>query len=106
MPTVVTYIKTSDLAKYLAIKEHGTGAWAEFIHNALNGVVFADKEYTVTETKPTKTPKDAEKAQELMNTAINLKIGSMKPRPTVVCKIHGTPLDSRGKCLQKGCKYA
>lgn len=23
-----------------------------------------------------------------------------------ICKIHGTPLDSRGKCLQKGCKYA
>lgn len=23
-----------------------------------------------------------------------------------VCKIHGTPLDRRGKCLQKGCKYA
>lgn len=22
------------------------------------------------------------------------------------CKIHGTPLDNRGKCLQKGCKYA
>lgn len=23
-----------------------------------------------------------------------------------VCKIHGTPLDGRGKCLMKGCKYA
>lgn len=23
-----------------------------------------------------------------------------------LCKIHGTPLDNRGKCLQKGCKYA
>lgn len=23
-----------------------------------------------------------------------------------VCKIHGLPLDSRGRCLQKGCKYA
>lgn len=23
-----------------------------------------------------------------------------------VCKIHGIPLDDRGKCLQKGCKYA
>lgn len=22
------------------------------------------------------------------------------------CKAHATPLDSRGKCLQKGCKYA
>jgi hypothetical protein len=23
-----------------------------------------------------------------------------------LCKIHGTPLDARGKCLQKGCKYS
>lgn len=23
-----------------------------------------------------------------------------------LCKVHGTPLDARGKCLQKGCKYA
>ncbi len=23
-----------------------------------------------------------------------------------VCKIHSIPLDSHGKCLQKGCKYA
>lgn len=23
-----------------------------------------------------------------------------------VCKVHGTPLDDRGKCLMKGCKYS
>lgn len=23
-----------------------------------------------------------------------------------VCKIHGLPLDDRGRCMQKGCKYA
>lgn len=23
-----------------------------------------------------------------------------------LCKIHGLPLDDRGRCLQKGCKYA
>lgn len=23
-----------------------------------------------------------------------------------ICKVHGFPLDSRGKCLQKGCEYA
>lgn len=22
------------------------------------------------------------------------------------CKVHGLPLDSRGRCMQKGCKYA
>lgn len=32
-----------------------------------------------------------------------------EPEPMVsvnVCKVHGTPLTSQGKCLQKGCKYA
>ena len=28
------------------------------------------------------------------------------PTKQAVCKIHGTPLDFRGRCLQKGCKYA
>lgn len=23
-----------------------------------------------------------------------------------LCKAHGTPLDDRGRCMQKGCKYA
>lgn len=23
-----------------------------------------------------------------------------------MCKVHGLPLDSRGRCLQKGCKYS
>ncbi len=28
------------------------------------------------------------------------------PSNIKLCKIHDIPLDSRGKCLQKGCKYA
>jgi hypothetical protein len=24
----------------------------------------------------------------------------------VTCKIHGIPLDDRGRCMQKGCKYS
>lgn len=50
-------------------------------------------------SKVLKTPKDAEKAVG------NLTI-SAGFEPVKLCKIHGTPLDSRGKCLQKGCKYS
>lgn len=63
-----------------------------------------------------KTPKDAEKA---VGKKINanweghkqLRDASLGRLPKLesnvkLCKIHGTPLDSRGKCLQKGCKYA
>jgi len=39
MPNVSTYIKSADLAKYLAIQSQGKGAWTEFVHKALNGTV-------------------------------------------------------------------
>lgn len=29
-----------------------------------------------------------------------------KPIKNELCKIHGSPLTTLGKCLQKGCKYA
>lgn len=29
-----------------------------------------------------------------------------KPSDSGNCKVHGIQLDKRGKCLQKGCKYA
>ena len=28
------------------------------------------------------------------------------PKAKVLCKIHGIPMTTQGKCLQKGCKYA
>lgn len=42
-----------------------------------------------------KTPKQAKKAAA--------KIARPNGK---FCPIHGSPLDGRGKCLQKGCKYA
>jgi hypothetical protein len=38
-------------------------------------------------------------------------LGIIKPHGTLsqvvgLCKVHGIPLDSRGRCMQKGCKYA
>lgn len=52
MPIVQTWVSDPDYPKYLAIKAQGKRAWTEHVHNALNGQVFADKEYVVTETKP------------------------------------------------------
>jgi hypothetical protein len=34
------------------------------------------------------------------------KDGTFPKLKNSFCKTHSTPLDSRGKCLQKGCKYA
>lgn len=50
--------------------------------------------------------------QEIENYKANEKIDRLKtPLATErlnrgLCKIHEAPLDSRGKCLQKGCKYS
>lgn len=33
-------------------------------------------------------------------------ISLLKPKSSKVCKVHGLGLDSRGRCLQKGCKFA
>ena len=34
------------------------------------------------------------------------EIVSPERKANGMCKIHGTPLDGRGRCLQKGCKYS
>lgn len=33
-------------------------------------------------------------------------LASVKRFEQGVCKIHGLPLDGRGRCMQKGCKYS
>lgn len=52
-----------------------------------------------------KSPKDAEKAvtPEMVGELPAIKRILEKNK---LCKIHGTPLDDRGRCMQKGCKYA
>lgn len=52
-----------------------------------------------------KSPKDAEKAVNKELVARGLENSTMADNTLKLCKIHGTPLDDRGKCLQKGCKY-
>lgn len=54
-----------------------------------------------------KTPKDAEKAtQARFDEKLDKLVDVGRKQLAKLCKIHGTPLDNRGKCLQKGCKYA
>lgn len=49
------------------------------------------------------TPKDAEKA--VIGSPGEALLAYEKGYKGKLCKIHGTPLDDRGKCLVKGCKY-
>jgi len=96
MPIVQTWISDDDYPKYLEYRKT-KGAWTIFIRGALNG-----EEDTVTIKK---TPGYTFKRPEVPKIAGVFPASALRDL-TKLCKEHGTPLDSRGKCLQKGCKYA
>lgn len=115
MPTIPTYIRSSDLAKYLEISSNGKGAWAEFIHKALSaydepvyhspniiGNPFPPS-YTITSTssdplledlKLIKNPKEA----KVLTTKI---LEKKADKASNLCE----HFQAKGQCLVKGCKF-
>lgn len=73
--------------------------------------LVSDNIDSLFESKPIiHSPKDAEKAiqgsnQQLANEAVGTAVQKANAEVRKLCKIHGTPLDDRGKCLVKGCKF-
>lgn len=49
--------------------------------------------------------KTSQQAKEAALKKVGEATDTVKKQPGL-CPIHGSPLDSRGKCLQKGCKYS
>ena len=82
------YIRPEDMDKWLLISNKSL-----FVHQALNDSI---------ETKSPKILKPEIKPETKLETFNKLKetIG------VKLCKVHGLPLDGRGRCLQKGCKYS
>lgn len=117
MPNVTTYIRKDDMELWLACPNK-----AELIHNALHPVQLPEgnpySRLTVSEHK--KYSKAAEellpKRQYIREDIINAPEEVVEIAKTLnlspdrgsngICKVHHTPLDNRGKCLQKGCRYA
>lgn len=68
-------------------------------------------EWPTTNEKPVTKPKEAVASVSPGNVSATVR-NLAKSYPPIrnefrpVCKVHGTPLDLRGKCLQKGCKYS
>lgn len=132
MPLVNTWIKNEDWDKYYQLAS--TKQWGEFVHNALNTdlltssskPIIAEEELipgVLTEAMLTKEFETAREAAKSPTFPLNtLPDGNIKhtleqeerlasyfpskAQTNGVCKIHGTSLDSRGKCLQKGCKHS
>lgn len=104
MPQVTVYIRKEDLDKWRALDNK-----TETIHRLLNSQLTKNIIYDVhgRELKNTTSPDlflDMSKGTSV-TTSIALPTPVSK-KENGTCKVHGTPLDSRGKCLQKGCKYA
>lgn len=104
MPQVTVYIREEDLVRWKAVQKK-----SEFIHNALNGAVIGPLDsnsdiasQVSTAARIIKSTTDAEKAT-LNQLARDVAPNYIKQK---LCKIHGTPLDDRGRCLVKGCKYS
>lgn len=84
MPRVTQYIRDEDFDKWKAVPNK-----SEFIHNALNPI-FGQPIITKRST-----------ANKIMKSVE----GSSRFEQSL-CRVHRLPLDARGRCLQKGCKYS
>lgn len=51
MPTISVFIRKDDLDKWKQLENK-----SQWLHERLNNTVFKDKNYTITETEPTKIP--------------------------------------------------
>jgi hypothetical protein len=112
MPQVTVYIREEDLELWKAVEKK-----SQFIHMALRGNDIPKVNKAIDERieiqkviKPLmrqmkSTVNDVYAAQSLGQLPNAPKTLS-KREANGVCKIHGTPLDYRGRCTQKGCKYA
>lgn len=114
MPNVTTYIRKDDMELWLACPNK-----AELIHNALNMretyLELPPKQKDQVKKHIVSMPSEPDDVTfddlSLHDKAVvtlqdrNISLPKSKFL-NGVCKIHDVPLDSRGKCLQKGCKYA
>lgn len=90
MPQVTVFVRKDDLHKWKAITKK-----SEWLSNKL---ALEPDVYLLS-------PKLAKENPELVKTFDKIATVVGKAQGDL-CKIHGIPLDARGKCLQKGCKYA
>lgn len=69
------------------------------------GTSAQSKKYDLSKSKESELPrpKTINAPKEVVDIARGL---NLKKDRNGLCKIHGIPLDGRGRCLQKGCKYS
>lgn len=101
MPRVNIFIRKEDWDRWQAIPDV-----PEWIHKGLVGKSVADKEVKQVRVKTAKVIKTVAEAQASIDAKLDKLVDKGNKTLEKLCPVHRTPLDSRGKCLQKGCKYA
>lgn len=115
MPQVTVYVREDDLAKWKALEKKSEwlsarlnyvppktiwddGEPAQALQPILNKVGRANK--VIRPVGPSKTL-----GPDLLNIPGVQRASELETK-VKLCKVHGIPLDSRGRCMQKSCKYA
>lgn len=104
MPRVNIHIRQGeDWETYQRIKDR-----PKSVHTWMEAERILQSSAEAERKRLTPIPKDIKVIKSVgQATAATVAAVLAKPADGVkLCKIHQTPLDNRGKCLQKGCKYA
>jgi hypothetical protein len=101
MGRVNIYIRKEDENKWTAILDK-----PKWLHKMINGSYVAVPDIMDASERGLKLGETV--MIETNGRPLHEVVGSVvqKAQENGICKIHKTPLDSRSKCLQKGCKYA
>lgn len=103
MPRANIFIRQSDWKKWTALEKK-----SEWVHGhltSLNSIERVKEIESKPEVKKVKINKVKPKIIKTKDDAVQAATSIQLPK-IALCKIHEIPLDFRGKCLQKGCKYA
>jgi hypothetical protein len=101
MPKTSFYLRNEDIDKWKAVEEKS--AW---IHAMLHQLPEPREDPPLDDIKFTDLDTHDQAIVVLQERGVSLPKSKLLMYPNGLCKIHGIALDNRGRCLQKGCKYA
>lgn len=112
MPQVTVFVRKADIEKWRALENK-----AEWLHEKLSGIPDA---YLLTPKLAQENPRLVKRFDEITATLKTAETNAEANSDIIMeritatperwnrgkCKDHGFPLDDRGRCTQKKCKYA
>jgi hypothetical protein len=107
MPRVNIYIRNEDYEAWESIEAKPKFIHMSIVNYGLMGETASPAVVDVAERDYAKHVKpDLPKVSDGTLAPLVKSLAQTGKPPKNICKVHGTRLDDRGRCLQKGCKYA